>query len=64
MKYAVILRFNGRVGGRSVLSDTFEADSVGDALDLANIAEDAVVLMEPLSVDVKPWRPIRPASDA
>ena len=38
MKYAVILRFNGRVSGKSVLSDTFEADSVGDALGLATAA--------------------------
>lgn len=34
MKYATILKFNGRVGGRTVQAETVEAESIGDALEL------------------------------
>jgi hypothetical protein len=38
MKYAVIIRYNGRIGGRAVLADTFNAESVVEALELASAA--------------------------
>ncbi len=35
MKYATIIRFNGNLRGRSVIVATYEAASVGDALEQA-----------------------------
>jgi nitrogen regulatory protein PII len=35
MKYVTILHFNGARAGRTVQAETFEAESVGEALDKA-----------------------------